>query len=132
MKKPAKTVRAILRLVLEEERSKFILVYPSAVAVNLIKVDEHLSASVPQCDYVVILSTQALYVELKGSDVEHAVEQLKSTLFNLKVAIAAKLFFIIHHHCPLPATKIQQMKGRFLKQTGYLLEVRKSPYTHSI
>lgn len=132
MKKPAKTVRAILRLVLEEERSKFILVYPSTISVNCIKVDKHLPPAVVQCDYVVVLPTQALYVELKGSDVEHAAEQLKSTLTNLKVAMAAKLFFIIHHHCPLPATKIQQMKTRFFKQTGYLLEVRKSPHTHTL
>ena len=132
MKKPAKKARAILRLVLEEERSKFILVYSSQTLVECIKVNEHLPAAVLQCDYVLVLPTQALYVELKGSDVEHAVEQLKSTLANLKIAIAAKVFFIIHHHCPLPATKIQQMKGRFLKQTGHLLEVRKSPYTHAL
>lgn len=132
MKKPAKTARAILRLVLEEERSKFILVHSSTISVKAIKVDQHLPPAVVQCDYILVLPSQALYVELKGSDVEHAVEQLKSTLTNLKVALAAKLFFIIHHHCPLPATKVQQMKGQFFKQTGYLLEVRKSPYTHTI
>lgn len=132
MKRPAKAVRATLRMVLEEERSKFILVYPSTTAVKRIKVDKHLPAALPQCDYVLVLPTQALYVELKGSDVEHAVEQLKSTLANLKIAMAEKLFFIIHHHCPLPATKIQQMKSRFSKQTGYFLEVRKSPHTHTL
>ena len=125
-------VRATLRTVLEEERSKFILVYPSTTAVKRIKVDEHLPAAVPQCDYVLVLPTQALYVELKGSDVEHAVEQLKSTMTKLEVAMATKLFFIIHHHCPLPATKIQQMKSRFLKQTGHLLKVHKSPHTYTL
>jgi len=119
-------------MVLEEERSKFILIYPSTTLVERIKVDEQLPATILQCDYVLLLPNQAFYIELKGSDVEHAVEQLKSTLSNLKIKPYNKLFFIIHHHCPLPATKIQQMKTRFSKQTGYLLEVRKSPHNHSL
>ena len=119
-------------MVLGEERSKFILVYPSTTAVERIKVDTRLPPAVSQCDYVLVLPTQALYIELKGSDVEHAAEQLKSTLKQLKIESAARLFFIIHHHCPLPATKVQQMKSKFYKQTGYLLEVRKTPYTHTL
>lgn len=133
MKKPASPAsRAVLRLALGEERSRFVLVHPAQVPVQVIKVDTVLPPATPQCDYVLVMQAQELYVELKGSDVEHAVKQLHSTLKALRLKLPAKLFFVVHHHCPLPATKVAQLKTRFFKTTGYLLEVRRSPYTYHI
>ncbi len=133
MKKPvSRAPRAVLRRTLGEERSKFVLVYPAQVPVQVIKVDTLLPLATLQCDYVLVVQAQELYVELKGSDVEHAVKQLHSTLVALRLKLPAKLFFVVHHHCPVPATKVAQLKTQFFKKTGYLLEVRRSPYEHRI
>ena len=71
------------RIVLRENRSKFELINSEKLQVEKIKVDGCLiSDARPRCDWVLVSNekNKALYVELKGCEIDRAIEQLKSTL----------------------------------------------------
>lgn len=134
MRKPT-SLRATQRLVVAEMRSKFTLVCAVTARVEKIRVADRLPMrpGQKQCDYIFVEEdTQAVYVELKGSDIPSAVQQLRSTLAHLPLPVPAKLFFIIHHHCPYPATKVAQFKKEFLRQTGFALRVERTPHEHTL
>ncbi len=70
-------------LICEKERGKTIALHnPDRIVVQKIKVCEHVSDSIAQCDWIFRISqtSVAYYIELKGRDVRHAYEQVFSTL----------------------------------------------------
>jgi hypothetical protein len=118
-------------MAVQEQRSKFTLVYAATIPVEKHKVPEHPTEK--RCDYIFVEpEQQALYVELKGSDIRSAVRQLHNTLKHIPHPRLSKLFFIIHHHCPYPATKLAEFRREFLKQTGYRLLIEKTPHEHPL
>lgn len=59
-----------------------------------------------------------IYVELKGSDIVHAVEQLESTirLLSDNPQKIKKLCFVVSTRVPRQTTSIQQLQSQFKKK----------------
>ena len=90
-----------------------------------------------RCDQGVYLESKniGLLIELKGSDISHAVTQLteslqkyKSKLLSLGASIEC---FIISSNNPLSSTESQIMKVRFKKRHGVMLHIKSSGFSYS-
>lgn len=61
----------------KNSRSKFRIQNPQKTKVRVIQVDDCVITKGKRCDYLLVLSdNQELYIELKGSKVSYAVEQI--------------------------------------------------------
>lgn len=72
-----------------------------------------------RCDYALIPSTGVeIYVELKGSDIAHAVKQIESTIELLSAAPQKikKLCFLVSTRVPKQTTNVQQLQSQFKKK----------------
>lgn len=87
-----------------------------------------------RCDFEVfyedILSS---FIELKGSDIKHAIEQIKNSIRLVGFSKAKnRVCLIICNRCPMASTQIQLFKKYFRKHFKSQLEVKKSGYEYSI
>lgn len=118
----------------KNKKSKFCLVNSKKTKVRVIRVDGCAIKEGIRCDYLIILSNeQELYVELKGSDVKHAVEQIEATIQKLTTNIStSKLCFISSSRCPITSTEIQNLKRKFKKNYQAKLIIKNGEITHKI
>jgi len=67
-----------------------------------------------------------IYVELKGSDIVHAVEQLESTirLLSDNPQKIKKLCFVVSTRVPRQTTSIQQLQSQFKKKFNASFRVK--------
>ncbi|HEY9811850.1 MAG TPA: hypothetical protein V6D13_21175 [Halomicronema sp.] len=104
-------------IVLKENKSKMIFENPNQAPVRKIKVDGCVIKEESQkCDYVLIPDYQVeIYVELKGTDIPKAIEQLESTieLLSDNPKKIRKLCFIVSTRCPKTASDIQKIAKNF-------------------
>lgn len=87
-----------------------------------------------KCDDGIILhkTGETLLVELKGSDIDHAVKQLSATLTNYALSRRKNVkCFIISSNNPNSSTKTQLTKASFIKHTGVQLFIEKPNFTYS-
>jgi glycerophosphoryl diester phosphodiesterase len=70
------------------------------------------------------------YIELKGQDLEHALEQIKSTIFRLSTNVKKgnKISYIICTRSPMSSSEIQNHKLEFRKKFNSKLEIKSSPF----
>jgi hypothetical protein len=71
------------------------------------------------CDFALVPSDEVeIYVELKGSDIFHAVEQIESTIqfISENPPKIRKLCFVISTRVPKQTTSIQQLQSQFKKK----------------
>jgi hypothetical protein len=89
----------------------------------------------PRCDGVLVCPAEVPnhehYVELKGSDVGHAVEQLRNSLQKLSrdVARQPKSCYVISSRVPRAGTDIQRFQRQFHRQYVSMLYVRSREMT---
>ena len=108
------------QVITREERSrKFCLVNPRRAKVRVIEVDGCFIAEGLRCDWLFLPTEDQLeiYVELKGSDIRHAIRQIEETIPQVSedVRTRAKWCYVISgggHH-PSIKTYIQKAKARF-------------------
>ncbi len=115
------------QIVLKEKHSKITFENASHKSIRIIKIDGCVIKEGLRCDYLVIPDTQIEnYVELKGSDVSHAVKQLEQTISKVSEdrTKCEKYCFIISTRCPLLTTKIQNIKHIFKKQYNAKLVIK--------
>jgi hypothetical protein len=68
----------------KNNRSKFRLDNPKKASIRVIQVDDCAIKEGIRCDYLLILPDgQELYIELKGSDVTHALKQIIESINQL-------------------------------------------------
>lgn len=94
-------------------RSKFRLHNPKRAPIKVVQVDGCVVKEGVRCDYLLVLPDgQELYIELKGSDVKHAVEQIAKSinLLTCNCRSVVKLCFIASTRCPINSTEIQNIK----------------------
>ncbi|NEQ56096.1 MAG: hypothetical protein F6K53_01225 [Moorea sp. SIO4A1] len=90
-----------------------------------------------RCDYALVCSNGVeIYVELKGSKIAHAFEQIESTI-NLLSDNPQKIdkrCFVVFTRFGLPKgrTNIQIIKSKFNKKYNATLIVDKTPYTYDL
>lgn len=115
-------------------RSRFRLHNPKRSCVKIVQVDDCVVKEGIRCDYLLILSNeQEIYVELKGSDVKHAVEQLSRSIDLLACNCNAliKLCFISSTRCPINSTEIQNLKRKFRQKYKAKLTIKNGEIAHT-
>ena len=121
-------------------RSKFRLENPQKLEIRVIQVDDCVIKQGMRCDYLIIAPSkdkpsdvQEIYIELKGSDVRHAVEQIATTIQKLGSNMSAsKLCFIASTRCPINSTQIQNLKKKFRKEYNAKLTIKNGEIVHKV
>ena len=123
------------KIKLEEQSSKLIFLNKENKMIRKIRIDGCLITSGIRCDYLVIPESGVEhYVELKGTDVKHAINQIKTTIQTIHKGQnnQKKECFIITTSCPLTSTEILKFKKEFNTKLNSSLIVKNSPYEHPI
>lgn len=125
----------------KNNRSKFRLENSKKLDVRVIQVDDCVIKQGMRCDYLVIITPsndksfdgQEIYIELKGSDVKHAVEQLATTIQKLTSNMSlSKLCFISSTRCPINSTEIQNIKKKFKQKYQAKLTIKNGEIIHQM
>lgn len=91
-----------------------------------------------KCDFLLTIPAhpqcKEYYIELKGSEIKHAVEQIYSTIRKLSSVPSTQMKkgYIICNKSPMASTKIQSFQKQARKQFNLVLIVRCSPYTDTL
>ncbi len=131
------------KIPLEENKSKITFLNPDRITVIKIKVDGCVIKKddpTLRCDYVLIPKKDdtrddiEIYIELKGCAVNHAVDQIKSTIKKLSSnpAKLRKLCFIISTRVPKQGTDIQKLQVQFKKEFNANFRVKNTPGTYNL
>ncbi|MEZ2228282.1 MAG: hypothetical protein ACBR50_18660 [Microcoleus sp.] len=115
--------------VLQENKSKITFLNPNQDKILTIKVDGCVISDneTLRCDYALIPSDEVeIYVELKGSDIVHAVAQLESTirLLSDNPQKIKKLCFVVSTRVPKQTPGIQQLQSQFKKKFNASFRVK--------
>jgi hypothetical protein len=107
-----------VRIVLQENRSKILFLNHQKADVIVMRVDGCVidDPETLRCDYALIPCDDVeIYVELKGSDIPHAVKQLESTIQKISDSPrkTRKLCFVVSTRVPKQTTTIQKLQGHF-------------------
>lgn len=101
--------------------STLYLLNPNQRTAEKIRVDDWAITQGPRCDWLVLLndatSREEIYVELKGSDVYRAVEQLRATIVNLPAdrTRLPKRCFVVFTRNPMTGTDVQINEDKFYR-----------------
>ena len=117
--------------VYHENKSKLTLQNNDQVSSISIEVDGcEINDSSIRCDFMHIAKEIEFFIELKGQDIEHAVNQIINTINRLSPDIRAKekRSYIICTRSPISSTKIQKYKYHFKKNYNSDFIVKSSPY----
>lgn len=118
-------------LVVEEAGKKFTVKNEAQKKINKVKVDGCLITEGKKCDYLFEVNNEkpeivhVLYVELKGKNIEHAYEQLLSTMQFCKIrhAKAKKECHIVASRIPKATTETQRLQKILKKDYGANLKI---------
>lgn len=107
-------------LVLEENKRKCVFVNPRGNLLTKVIVDGCQITEGVRCDYLVLDASQNEYfVELKGKDIPHAIEQLESTIRQLSIRKEVlKTAVIVASRHPSNDTSLQRAKAYFKRKYG--------------
>jgi len=115
------------RIVVSERQSKLTLDNPDRKSVRRVRVDGCLPSDGPRCDYLLIPAAGfEIFVELKGSDIAHAVLQLEASIlaFGVKTGLVRRESFIVSTRSPKHSPEIQRLQSRFRKSLSSGLTIR--------
>jgi hypothetical protein len=109
------------KIVLQENKSKITFLNPNQDQILIIRVDNCVikDDETLRCDYAIVPCDEVeIYVELKGSDISHAVKQLESTIKFLSnnPQKMKKLCFVVSTRVPKQSTSVQQLQSQFKKK----------------
>lgn len=120
-------------IICQERRSKMIFENPNRREICLLEVDGCGIQEGLRCDYALTAeeNIEEFYIELKGSDVKHAFDQLETTMQKLSDNLynQPKFCFIISTCCPLDGPQIQIMRKQMHKYQAKLI-IKNREYTH--
>ncbi len=121
-------------------RSKFRLENQNKLEIRVIQVDGCAIKKGMRCDYLVIVphqynssNEQEIYIELKGSDIKHAAEQIFISIQKLTNNISlSKLCFVASTRCPVTSTEVQNLKKKFKKKYNATLTIKNGEIVHKV
>lgn len=118
-------------ILIEEKKSSIIVfINENSIELTKVQVDGCLDIQGVKCDWLLIINEPyiEIYIELKGSDVEHAFDQIENTIKivskNYKTVL--KYCYIITTRCPITSTQIQVKAKLFKKNYNAVLKVKKT------
>lgn len=125
------------KIVLQENKSKITFLNSEHIQVLKIRVDGCVIKDNEslRCDYMLIPNSEIeIYVELKGSDVPHAVKQIEATIQTLSedVKKKKKLCFVVSTRVPKQTTSIQQIQSQFKKKFNASFRVKSGQDTYDL
>ena len=110
---------SVTRILLEENGIKAVFVNPNKEAYLKLKVDACYIVPGPACDWLISKknATGAVFIELKGSDVKRAAEQIAASADKLREELPGKIAgLIIANRFPKIDTSIQRAISAFAKK----------------
>jgi len=110
------------RIVLSENKSKVTFLNINNKRIKKIIIDGCVITSGIRCDYLLVDNNRYLFIELKGSDVYHAISQIHQTIRTLKIKSSEKEGLVVTHRCPISSTEIQVLKKK-MRKIGCKLDV---------
>lgn len=114
----------------DENRSKLTLFNPNRIDVTRIRVDGCEINEGIRCDYLLLKEDEEIFIELKGTDLNHALRQIVATMQRLSedLPFYPKRAYIICTKTPLVSSEIQSISIKFRKKYSCKLVVRSSPF----
>lgn len=112
------------KIVLAENRSKLVFNNPRRKKVRKILIDDCVIKEGIRCDYLLITEEDIEhFIELKGCDVEHALQQLSNSIEKVSASPfkTPKLSFIVCTRHPALTPKMQKYKFDFKKKYNCIL-----------
>ena len=103
------------RVVCEENQRQITFVNKDEIEATKLHVDGcQIDDDGVRCDYLVVSEKGENYIELKGSDINHAVKQITRTIQSLSQnpKEASKRSFVISTRCPLSSAEIQVIEKK--------------------
>ena len=119
----------------EENKKKIVFLNPNAKTYKQVEVDGCTINVGLRCDKLLLSSDEheERYVELKGTDVLHAIDQLEMTIKRLGEFDDNRHSYVICTNvAPLYTTQIQKRQIQFKKQYKSELVVREKSHTVSL
>ncbi|MBE9249453.1 MULTISPECIES: hypothetical protein [Aphanizomenonaceae] len=122
-------------LIEEKKSSKIVFINENSIELTKVQVDGCLDIQGVKCDWLLIINEPyiEIYIELKGSDVEHAFDQIENTIKivskNYKTVL--KYCYIITTRCPITSTQIQVKAKLFKKNYNAVLKIKKTGFNES-
>lgn len=116
-------------IVFSENKSRFEVSNSGKQDLERHKVDGCLINDGIRCDWklVQVGSAKEAYIELKGGDIEHAVDQIVQAVRSLTADVAAcKVGYIVCTRSPLASAAIQALTKRVRKECNLVLRVKKT------
>jgi len=128
------------KISIKESRTKSTILFnnPREFEVKKIQVDgcQITDNRLKKCDYMLIITNTEVeyFIELKGQNLNRAIEQIESTINQLSQNPKSHLkkCFIITTKRPATAPKIQRLKDKFRANFNSELIVKNAPYKYPI
>ncbi|NQY53648.1 MAG: hypothetical protein HRT42_08725 [Campylobacteraceae bacterium] len=126
-------------IVAEENKKKFVIKNNSQLFVNKVQVDGCYIKTGIRCDFLFEIFnnlelSEVYYVELKGTHIEHGIEQLEATINHCKgihSGIKRNCALVISKY-PKASTSSQILKKKFLTKTSVQLKIESKICTQII
>jgi len=118
--------------IFSEKRSHLTLKNADAVKSTKILIDGcEINDDGIRCDYLHLAKDIEMYIELKGQDLVHAMNQIKRTigLLGAQEKTQKRICYIICTRCPITSTQIQIYDRQFRSKFNSKLIIRSSPFT---
>jgi len=121
-------------IVFQENKSKLTIENKDEVEGSKIIVDGCEITEGLRCDFMYLIKDLELFIELKGQDLEHAIDQLKTTINKLSQnpKTKKKKSFIICTRSPLSSASIQNLQVKFRKHYNSELIIKSTPFKYKI
>jgi hypothetical protein len=119
----------------KNNRSKFRLKNPEQISVRVVRVDGCAIKEGIRCDFLLVLpDQQEIYIELKGSNVSHAVKQIARAIDLLACNCHSihKLCFIASTRCPINSTETQILRKKFRQKYNATLTIKNGEIVHNL
>ena len=119
----------------KEQKSSFVLNNQKSRDIEIHHVDGCVITNGIRCDWMVIdkQSEREIYIELKGTDLDHAFDQLKETIRKLtKDPKNIKRALIICTRSPMSSSQIQIMQKSIFQSHRAKLDVKTSEHRENI
>ncbi len=112
------------KIVLKEKRTKITFRNPSRREIIKIKIDSCIPIPGKRCDWLLIIITIGIFVELKGTDIKTGIEQLKNSILVLAndYNLQRKIAYIVYTSIPFSSTKLQNFRKKFKKEVNCALK----------
>lgn len=122
-------------VVFEENKSKMELVNPTQRDLEKVCIDGCYIKSGTRCDWLLkdVQTNSEIYIELKGTDIAHAIEQIKTTALTINSGRSVKKTgIVVCVRCPVNSSQIQILTARLKKSVNINLIVKSSVYKENI